>query len=86
MFRRARLGLGYLAQEPTIFADVTVAGNLDMIIEQHYPRRRAALRESLLDELGLKRLRDSLAGSLSGGERRRWKLPVRWWCSRNCCF
>jgi lipopolysaccharide export system ATP-binding protein len=75
MYRRCQHGLGYLAQEPTIFAQATVEQNLDLIIEAHYPRRqRVKVRESLLDELGLKRLRASRAGALSGGERRRLEI------------
>ncbi len=75
MFQRARLGMGYLAQEPTIFAQLTVADNVRIILEQHYPRSRHAEQlDALMGELGLTHLRNSLARSLSGGERRRLEI------------
>ncbi|GDY12455.1 hypothetical protein LBMAG53_13330 [Planctomycetota bacterium] len=75
MHARARLGLGYLAQEPTIFAALSVADNVRIVLEQHYPRREHAGRlDRLLDELGLGHLRDNRAGRLSGGERRRLEI------------
>lgn len=75
MYARARLGMGYLAQEPTVFADLSVADNIRIVLEQHYPRREHAERlDRLLGELGLTHLRESRAGSLSGGERRRLEI------------
>jgi lipopolysaccharide export system ATP-binding protein len=75
MYARARLGMGYLAQEPTIFAQLSVADNIRIVLEQHCPRRdRPARLDQLLDELHLSHLRDSRAGSLSGGERRRLEI------------
>jgi lipopolysaccharide export system ATP-binding protein len=75
MHRRMRLGLGYLAQEPTVFASLTVADNVRIVLEQHCPRDEVPARlDALLDELGLAHLRDSRAGGLSGGERRRLEI------------
>ena len=76
MYRRARLGMGYLSQEPSIFRNLTVEQNLLAILET-LPvdgRRRRELLESHLAELGLTPLRNSLARSLSGGERRRLEI------------
>ncbi len=76
MFRRARKGLGYLAQEPSIFRRLTVEENILAILEtMRLPRaERKARLERLLDELGLKHLRQAKAYSLSGGERRRLEI------------
>ena len=75
MYARARLGMGYLAQEPTVFTTLSVADNIRIVLEQHFPRaERESRLERLLGELGLGHLRDSLAGSLSGGERRRLEI------------
>lgn len=75
MYARARLGMGYLAQEPTVFTTLSVADNVRIVLEQHYPRSEHEDRLTrLLGELGLTRLRDSMAGSLSGGERRRLEI------------
>ncbi len=76
MFRRARAGIGYLAQEPSVFRKLTVEENILAILEtMGLPRKeRAARLEDLLDELGLKHLRDAKAYSLSGGERRRLEI------------
>ncbi len=75
MHKRARLGMGYLAQEPTIFAKLSVEDNVRMILEHHFPRREHKHRlDALLEELNISHLRKSLAGSLSGGERRRLEI------------
>jgi lipopolysaccharide export system ATP-binding protein len=76
MYRRARKGLAYLAQEPSVFRKLTVEENV-MSILQTLPgsrRSRRARLEELLDELGLKPLRRNTAYSLSGGERRRLEI------------
>ncbi|MGH7553413.1 MAG: LPS export ABC transporter ATP-binding protein [Longimicrobiales bacterium] len=76
MFKRARRGIGYLAQEPSIFRKLTVEQNIMAILEtMRLPRseRRARL-ETLLDELGIRHLRKAKAYSLSGGERRRLEI------------
>jgi len=76
MYRRARAGIGYLAQEPSVFRRMTVEENVLAILETlklSKPEQRARL-ERLLDELGLKHLRHNRAYSLSGGERRRLEI------------
>ena len=76
MFKRARAGIGYLAQEPSIFRKMTVEENILAILET-LPLKRAEKKERLerlLDDLGLKHLRKSKAYSLSGGERRRLEI------------
>lgn len=75
MYARARLGMGYLAQEPTIFANLSVADNIRIVLEQHCPRRDRERRlGELLEELNLTHLADNRAGSCSGGERRRLEI------------
>jgi lipopolysaccharide export system ATP-binding protein len=76
MYRRARAGIGYLAQEPSIFRKLTVEENILAILETMGLGRaeRKARLERLLDELGLRHLRKSKAYSLSGGERRRLEI------------
>lgn len=76
MYRRARNGIGYLAQEPTVFRRMTVEENILAILETlDLPgaERRAQL-DQLLGELGLTQLRTNRAYSLSGGERRRLEI------------
>ena len=76
MYRRARRGMGYLSQEPSIFRSMTVRENVVAVLEMRgLPRKeRRAKTESLLDELGLMRLADQRADTLSGGERRRLEI------------
>lgn len=75
MDARARLGMGYLAQEPTVFAQLTVADNVRIVLEQHYPKAEHQRRlDGLLGELNLAHLAKSYARSLSGGERRRLEI------------
>jgi lipopolysaccharide export system ATP-binding protein len=75
--RRARLGLGYLPQEPSVFRKLSVRDNIHAILETRPDldaQRREAMLESLLDELHIGHIRDSLGQSLSGGERRRVEI------------
>jgi len=76
MFQRARLGLGYLAQEPSIFRKLTVAENLLLVQEMNGISRkeRLARTDSLMGEFGLTRLRNEKGQVLSGGERRRVEI------------
>ena len=76
MFRRARMGLGYLAQEPSIFRKLTVEENIRAILEtMNLPNEVAQKRmESLVEELSLEHVRSNKAYSLSGGERRRLEI------------
>ena len=76
MYRRARMGIGYLSQEPSIFRKLSVEDNILAILETlpiSSAERRERL-EQLLDELSIKHLRQSKAYSLSGGERRRLEI------------
>ena len=77
MHARARLGVGYLPQEPSVFRRLTVAENVLAILELREDLdaagRRAEL-ESLLDELQIAHIADSKGQSLSGGERRRVEI------------
>lgn len=75
--RRARLGLGYLPQEASVFRKLTVADNIRAILETRPElngARRDELLESLLEELHIGHIRNSLGQSLSGGERRRVEI------------
>jgi lipopolysaccharide export system ATP-binding protein len=76
MYRRARSGIGYLAQEPSVFRRMTVEDNVRAILETRDLSRaeRRERLEALLDELGLRHLRRNKAYSLSGGERRRLEI------------
>jgi len=76
MYQRARHGIGYLSQEPSVFRKLSVEDNILAILET-LPLSKAERQrrlEKLLDELGIKRLRKSKAYSLSGGERRRLEI------------
>ena len=76
VYRRARLGIGYLAQEASIFRKMTVEDNLRAVLEitnttKEYQKEKL---ESLLTELGLQKVRKNLGDRLSGGERRRSEI------------
>ena len=75
--QRARLGLGYLPQEASIFRRLTVADNIMAILELRPgldAGKRAARLDELLAELRIEQVRDTLGMSLSGGERRRVEI------------
>jgi lipopolysaccharide export system ATP-binding protein len=76
MYRRARLGIGYLPQEASIFRGLTVEQNIRAVLEVVEPKRRERERQldSLLEEFRISRLRKSPAMALSGGERRRLEI------------
>jgi lipopolysaccharide export system ATP-binding protein len=76
MYKRARRGIGYLSQEPSVFRKLTVEENILAILETlHISKKERELRlEGLLDELNIKHLRGNKAFSLSGGERRRLEI------------
>lgn len=75
--QRARRGLGYLAQEPSVFRRLSVEDNMLAVLETRRELGNAQRRElcdTLLREFSIKHLRDSIAMSLSGGERRRLEI------------
>ncbi len=76
MYKRARRGIGYLAQEPSVFRKLTVEDNVMAILESlPIPdKQRRARLESLLDDLSISHLRKTRAFKLSGGERRRLEI------------
>lgn len=76
MYQRARLGIGYLPQEASIFRGLTVEGNIKAVLEitEPDPARRAEELESLLEEFRITHIRKSPALALSGGERRRTEI------------
>jgi lipopolysaccharide export system ATP-binding protein len=76
MYRRARSGLSYLPQEPSVFRKLTVGENLRSITEtlNLSTRKQDHLAEELLEEFGIAHLCDQSAYTLSGGERRRLEI------------
>ncbi len=76
MYQRARLGVGYLPQEPSIFRHLTVEENIWAILEMLpiSEERRKEKAESVIAYMGLDSLRNSLAWQLSGGEKRRCEV------------
>ena len=76
MYRRARLGVGYLPQEASIFRGLTVEDNIRAVLEVHDKdkARREQKLDSLLAEFSISHLRKSAAIALSGGERRRLEI------------
>ena len=76
MYRRARLGIGYLPQEASIFRGLSVEDNIRAVLEiaEHDKAKRERELDGLLDEFDLTRLRKSPSVALSGGERRRCEI------------
>ena len=76
MYQRARMGIGYLAQEPSIFSKLTVENNLRIVLENILPsvQEQTELIDKLLIQFNINHLRGNLGGSLSGGERRRVEI------------
>ncbi len=77
MYRRARMGISYLPQEPSVFRKLSVEGNVAAIIETRKTlsrKEKKQLLDALLDELGIAHLRRQPAFTLSGGERRRTEI------------
>jgi lipopolysaccharide export system ATP-binding protein len=76
MYRRARLGIGYLPQEPSIFRGLSVEDNIRSVLEAVEPSRakREEELDRLLEEFNITRIRKSPAIALSGGERRRVEI------------
>ena len=78
MYARAKLGVGYLPQEPSVFRKLSVADNIRLVLELrpdlHDDDARDAELSGLLDELQIGHVADQLGASLSGGERRRVEI------------
>ena len=76
MYKRARLGIGYLPQEPSVFRKLSVEDNLKAVLEMMpIPKTEQKERlEKLIDELGLEKVRKNAGDTLSGGERRRTEI------------
>jgi lipopolysaccharide export system ATP-binding protein len=76
MYLRARLGLGYLPQEPSVFRKMTAAQNILAVLETMSLRRRERFKrlEELLEEFGIAHVRNTRGDALSGGERRRTEI------------
>lgn len=77
MYKRAQLGIGYLAQEASVFRQMSVEDNIYSVMqfkESMTKQQRAEKLESLLDEFGLQHIRKSKGIQLSGGERRRCEI------------
>ena len=77
MYKRARKGIGYLAQDPSIFSKLTVEDNLRLVLEMRDNLSKLEQQEkldSLLEDFSVTRLRNNKGGTLSGGERRRVEI------------
>ncbi len=76
MYKRAQLGIGYLAQEASIFRKMTVEDNLLSVLEMTNLSKSEQKQkcEDLLNEFGLEEIRENIGGLLSGGERRRTEI------------
>jgi lipopolysaccharide export system ATP-binding protein len=76
MYRRAQKGIGYLAQEASVFRKLSVENNILAVLELHYPNKEERLTklEELLSEFSLHRVRKNRGDLLSGGERRRTEI------------
>jgi len=76
MYKRARLGIGYLAQEPSVFRNLSVEDNISAILEMRNLSKPQIIeeRDKLLEEFKLTRVSKSLGYALSGGERRRIEI------------
>lgn len=76
MYRRARLGVGYLAQEPSVFTNLSVEDNLRLVLQMSDLKKNEQKErlEVLLEELHITHIRKSRALTLSGGERRRTEI------------
>lgn len=76
MYKRARLGIGYLSQEPSIFGKLSVDDNLRLLLEMTNNKKddREKIIDDLLEDLSIKHIRNSKGYNLSGGERRRVEI------------
>ena len=76
MYKRARLGIGYLSQEPSVFTKLSVENNLMLVLELTNLSKKGQKErlEELLEEFSITHIRKSIAYTLSGGERRRTEI------------
>ena len=76
MYKRARMGIGYLAQEPSIFGKLSVEDNLKIVLETIIPNKEEQnqLIDKLLNEFNISHIRNNIGAGLSGGERRRVEI------------
>ena len=76
MFKRARLGVGYLAQEASVFRKLSVRQNIEGVLQMHFkdPAEIRSRADALIDELHLNKVTDQKGFTLSGGERRRCEI------------
>jgi lipopolysaccharide export system ATP-binding protein len=76
MYKKAREGIGYLAQEPSIFRKLTVRQNIEAVLEMHTNDRKYIKEKTdiLIEELNLKKVENQKGYTLSGGERRRCEI------------
>lgn len=76
MYKRANMGIGYLAQEPSVFRNLTVEENIEVVLEMKKISKEKQKKkvEQLLEEFKLTHVRNSLGYALSGGERRRIEI------------
>lgn len=76
MYKRANMGIGYLAQEPSVFRNLTVEENIEVVLEMKKMSKEKQKKkvEQLLEEFKLTHVRNSLGYALSGGERRRIEI------------
>lgn len=77
MYKRAKKGVGYLSQEPSIFSKLTVEDNLKLVLEMRKDlsvKKQKEKLDLLLNDFSVERLRHSKGGTLSGGERRRVEI------------
>ncbi len=76
MYQRARMGISYLPQEPSVFRKLTVEENILLVLEMQGvpPKQRREMAEQLMEEMNLTRVRRNWGQALSGGERRRVEI------------
>ena len=76
MYKRAQTGVGYLAQEPSVFTKLSVEDNLKLVLEMtgHDKAKQNSMLEKLLDDFSIQHIRKSMSITLSGGERRRTEI------------